>query len=227
MQLSLENLGLELEDRSPPGDIAVEGPIGVGKTTLVKSLAETFQYQTLMEFPEENPFLDRFYQNRRAFALPAQLFFLFQRQRQLEQLRQSDIFSPLRIADFLIEKDPLFAEVNLDEDELRLYRAVYEQLHFDAPRPDLVIYLQAPTPVLMDRIRRRGNPFERGIDLDYLTQLNDAYTRFFHAYDDAPLLIVNAAAIDLAGNVDHYRDLVNYLLNLRSGRSYYNPLASE
>ena len=223
MQRSLENLGINLKDREPPNYIAVEGPIGVGKTTLVRGLAETFNYSTLMELPVENPFLERFYQDRRTFALPTQLYFLFQRHRQLEEMRQADIFNPLRVADFLMEKDPLFAEVNLEPDELRLYQNVYDQLTLDAPQPDLVIYLQAPTSVLLERIQRRGNASERGIDVDYVTELNDAYTRFFHTYNDAPLLIVNAAVIDLSSNVDHYRDLVEYMLDHRNGRSYYNP----
>lgn len=227
MQLTLDNLGIDLKDREPPNYIAVEGPIGVGKTTLVKSLSETFNYETLMEEPVENPFLERFYQDRKNFALPTQLYFLFQRHRQLEELRQADIFNPLRVADFLIEKDPLFAEVNLQPDELRLYQNVYDQLTLDAPVPDLVIYLQAPTPTLLERINRRGNPSERSIDVDYLSDLNDAYTRFFHTYNDAPLLIVNAATIDLSANVEHYRDLVEYLLDHRSGRSYYNPIALD
>ncbi len=206
-----------------PRYIAVEGSIGVGKTTLAKHLARTFNYDTLLEQAEENPFLERFYLDPRGTALPTQLFFLFQRYRQLQALRQGDMFKPVRVADFLIEKDPLFAQVTLDNDELRLYQQVYEQLTIDAPAPDLVIYLQAPVDVLMERIRRRGNLAEQHIERDYLAALSDAYTRFFHYYDQAPLLIVNATEIDLAGNSDHYRQLVEYLLTIKSGRRYYNP----
>ncbi|TQV68298.1 deoxynucleoside kinase [Exilibacterium tricleocarpae] len=206
-----------------PRYIAIEGPIGVGKTTLAKHLAHTFNYETLLEQAEANPFLERFYTDPRASALPTQLFFLFQRSKQLQALRQADMFAPVRVADFLLEKDPLFAQVTLDDDELRLYNQVYEQITVDAPTPDLVIFLQAPIDILLDRIRKRGVAAERHIDADYLASLNDAYTRFFHYYDSAPLLIVNATEIDLAGNAEHYAQLVEYMLTINSGRHYYNP----
>ncbi|TQV68306.1 hypothetical protein FKG94_23750 [Exilibacterium tricleocarpae] len=151
------------------------------------------------------------------------MFFLFQRSKQLQALRQADMFAPVRVADFLLEKDPLFAQVTLDDDELRLYNQVYEQITVDAPTPDLVIFLQAPIDILLDRIRKRGVAAERHIDADYLASLNDAYTRFFHYYDSAPLLIVNATEIDLAGNAEHYAQLVEYMLTINSGRHYYNP----
>ena len=206
-----------------PRFVAVEGNIGVGKTTLAKRLASTFSYQTLLEAAEENPFLERFYLDRKRNALPTQLYFLFQRSQQFRELRQGDMFSPLRIADFLLNKDPLFARVTLDDDEFNLYKKVYDQLIIDAPKPDLVVYLQAPVDTLMKRVRQRGIAAEQRIDLEYLQQLNEAYTQLFHYYNDTPLLIVNAADIDLANNPAHYRELVEYMLTIRNGRHYYNP----
>ncbi len=222
-QLLASDLDLNLSNYQLPRYIAVEGPIGVGKTTLAKRLANSFNYETLLEDAEENPFLERFYQDRKNAALPTQLFFLFQRARQLGALRQGDMFQPVRIADFLLEKDPLFAEVNLDEDELRLYQMVYQQLTIDAPTPDLVIYLQAPTDILLERVSQRGSGSEKYINVSYLSKLNDAYTQFFYYYEKSPLLIVNAAEIDLASNDADYQNLVKYLLSIKSGRHYYNP----
>ncbi len=217
------DINIDLGQYVLPRFIAVEGPVGVGKTTLAKRLATTFNYDTLLEQADANPFLERFYANRHSAALPTQLFFLFQRAQQLQELRQGDMFKPVRIADFLMDKDSLFARVTLDEDELRLYNSVYEHLTIDAPSPDLVIYLQAPTDVLAERVQRRGNPIEQKIDYGYLRDLNEAYTQFFYYYDQAPLLIVNAAEIDLVNNVSDYRNLVQFLLPIKSGRHYYNP----
>ncbi|MEZ5491327.1 MAG: deoxynucleoside kinase [Gammaproteobacteria bacterium] len=206
-----------------PGYIAVEGPIGVGKTSLCKRLASSFNYEVLLEKSEENPFLDRFYQDRRQHALATQLFFLFQRAQQIQELRQDDLFSAVRVADFLIEKDRLFARQTLDADEYRIYENVYQHLTLDAPVPELVIYLQAPTEILLQRIQRRGIPSEQYIERSYLEQLNDAYTEFFHYFDTSPLLIVNSAQIDLVGNDSDYQQLVDYILTLPSGTHYYNP----
>jgi deoxyguanosine kinase len=214
---------IDLKGRQPPRFIAVEGSIGVGKTTLAKKLAASFDHTTLLEDAEQNPFLDRFYRNRGQAALATQLFFLFQRTQKIQDMRQADIFEPARVADFLMEKDPLFARVNLDQDEFQLYEKVYQQLTIDAPKPDLVVYLQASTDVLLTRIENRGLAVERGIDRAYLEHLNEVYSEFFLYYDDAPLLIVNASEIDLANNVEDYQDLVDYLLNIRSGRHYFNP----
>ncbi|WP_444946193.1 deoxynucleoside kinase [Microbulbifer sp. VTAC004] len=212
-----------LSDRTLPKFIAVEGNIGVGKTTLAKKLATTFNYDTLLELPEENPFLERFYSDPNNAALPTQLHFLLQRSQQIQALRQDDLFEPVRVADFLIEKDQLFAQVTLDKDELALYQQVFQHLTLEAPKPDLVIYLQAPLEVLQARIRNRGIPAERAISNEYLATLNDAYTQFFHFYDSSPLLIVNSEEIDIVDSPKDYRQLVEYMLTVTKGRHYYNP----
>jgi deoxyadenosine/deoxycytidine kinase len=204
--------------------IAVEGPIGVGKTTLASRLAATLGAELVLERPEENPFLERFYRNPRAGALPAQLYFLFQRLQQLAALKQPDLFAPVRVADYLIDKDRLFARTTLDEEEYRLYEQVYARLASDIARPDLVIYLQARVDVLLSRISRRGVRYEQFISRLYLERLNDAYARFFHDYDATPLLIVNAAGIDLAGSDADYEELLAAIRRMRRGRLYYNPL---
>lgn len=206
-----------------PGYIAVEGPIGVGKTTLARRLAETLNYEVFLEQTGENPFLERFYRDPRGYALQTELFFLFQRAEQLRQMRQNNLFEQVRVSDFLIEKNRLFAEVNLDEDEYELYENVHRHLTLDAPAPDLVVYLQAPTEVLRERILRRGTTHEQNISADYLEQLNEAYTRFFHFYDDAPLVIVNATELDIVNSERDYEELVRFLLDIRSGRHYFNP----
>ena len=211
------------DQKQAPRFIAVEGPIGVGKTSLTKRLAETFNYELLLENAEENPFLDRFYKNPRQHALATQLFFLFQRAQQIEESRQSDLFEPVRVSDFLIDKDRLFAELNLEKDEYNLYNKVYQHLVIDAPKPDLVIYLQAPTEVLLQRIQKRGIRSEQMIESEYLNQLNRAYTEFFHYYSDSKLLIVNSAEIDLVANDEDYDQLVTYVLSLPNGTHYFNP----
>ena len=224
--IQLDPAQLALEGRELPRYIAIEGSIGVGKTTLARNLAHAFNYDTWLEPDADNPFLERFYQGTPGAALPTQLHFLFQRARQLQEQRQGDMFEPVRVADFLMEKDSLFAEVTLDADELRLYQQVYAQLTLDAPRPDLVIFLQAPVDTLLERIQARGGAEARHIEANYLHQLNDAYTRFFHYYDRAPLLIVNAAELDLARNPDHYQQLIDFMLPIKSGRHYFNPTPS-
>jgi deoxyadenosine/deoxycytidine kinase len=216
-------INIDLKGRTPPAFIAVEGAIGVGKTTLAKKLATSFNYNILLEDAQDNPFLEKFYRNRKQAALATQLFFLFQRAQKIQDMRQADIFEPVRVADFLVEKDPLFARINLDRDEFQLYEKVYQQLTIDAPRPDLVIYLQASTDVLLSRIDNRGVPCEQAIERDYLERLNEVYSEFFLYYDGAPLLIVNASEIDLVNSETDYSHLVDYLLDIRSGRHYFNP----
>lgn len=209
-----------------PDYIVVEGPIGVGKTSLATRLAKSFDSDLLLEGADENPFLERFYQDPRTGALPAQLFFLLQRARQMQDMRQTDMFQPVRVADFLIEKDRLFAELTLDAEELRLYEQVYEHVTIDAPVPDLVIYLQAPEDVLLKRIAKRGIRYERKIDAAYLRRLSEAYTRMFHFYEAAPLLIVNAAHIDLVNNDDDYNALLEQIRAGNPGRQYFNPVST-
>jgi deoxyadenosine/deoxycytidine kinase len=208
---------------SNPGFIVVEGPIGVGKTTLAHKLSAEFGSELLLEGATENPFMAKFYENPRAAALPTQLFFLLQRARQMQELRQGDMFNPVQVSDFLMEKDRLFAELTLDEDELRLYEQVYEQLTFDVPRPDLVIYLQAPVEVLLDRIGNRGIAHERMIEAAYLQRLSDAYIDFFYHYNEAPLLIVNAKEVNFADNDNDFQQLLQRVKSIRSGRHFFNP----
>ena len=206
-----------------PGFIVIEGPIGVGKTTLAKKLAASFDSEILLEGADENPFMAKFYENPKAAALSAQLFFLLQRAKQMQDLRQGDMFNPVRIADFLMEKDRLFAELTLDDDELKLYEQVYAQLTIDVPEPDLVVYLQAPVEVLLQRIENRGIHNERLIEAAYLQRLSDSYVDFFHHYSEAPLLIVNATEIDFENNENDYQQLLERLKSVNSGRHYYNP----
>lgn len=208
-----------------PRFIVVEGPIGVGKTSLARRLADSFSGELVLEHLTENPFLERFYRSGRNAALPAQLFFLFQRARQLEELRQADLFAPVRVADFLIDKDRLFAELNLDREELALYQKIYEKLDIQAPVPDLVIYLQASVDTLLHRIARRGIAYERLIDRDYLERLTEAYARHFHGYDDSPLLIVNASSIDPVQNDSDYEQLYQQIQRTSGGRHFFNPAA--
>ncbi|MFQ5760276.1 MAG: deoxynucleoside kinase [Acidiferrobacterales bacterium] len=212
-------------NRDSPGYLAIEGPIGVGKTSLARRLADAFGSKALLEQPEENPFLDRFYQARARFALPTQLFFLFQRAHQIQQLKQGDMFRPGCVADFLLEKDSLFARVNLDDDELRLYEQVYSHLSLDLPVPDQVVYLQAPVEVLMARIRQRDLGYERLIEREYLQQVVDAYTQFFYHYSAGPLLVVNAAEINFVDNDDDFEVLVDQIRKHHSGRHFFNPLS--
>jgi len=204
--------------------IVVEGPIGVGKTSLARRLAETYGATLILEQAAENPFLERFYRNPRAAAFPAQLYFLFQRTQQLQGLNQSDMFSQVQVADYLMAKDRLFARITLDEAEFALYEQVHAKLGGVAPKPDLVIYLQAPVDVLLARIARRGIAFEQQIERSYLTRLNEAYSRFFHEYEEAPLLIVNAASMDPIGNQADYEDLLVAISRVKRGRNYYNAM---
>ncbi len=204
--------------------IVVEGPIGVGKTTLARRLAKSYGGELLLEASDQNPFLPRFYDNPRANALSTQLYFLLQRTQQLRDLRQADMFAQVRVSDYMIEKDYLFAQLNLDADELKLYEQVYTQIVGETIVPDLVIYLQAPVNVLMDRIATRGVPYESAIDEEYLSRLVSAYTHFFYNFEQAPLVIVNAAEIDIANNDEDYEELFNQLKSIKKGRHYLNPL---
>jgi deoxyadenosine/deoxycytidine kinase len=207
--------------------IVIEGPIGVGKSSLARRLCASLGAEAVLEQAAENPFLERFYRNPRDGALPAQLYFLFQRAQQLAALNQQDMFAPLRVADYLLEKDRLFARVTLDDAEFGLYEQVYTKLDVQAPKPDLVVYLQAPVDVLLERIAKRGIRYEQQIERAYLVRLNEAYARFFHEYEAAPLLIVNAASIDPINNQADYDELLAAIQRMKRGRLYYNPLRSR
>jgi deoxyadenosine/deoxycytidine kinase len=203
--------------------LVVEGPIGVGKTTLAKRLAETFGAEPLLEQADENPFLERFYRDPRRAALPTQLFFLFQRARALAGLKQGELFQPVRISDYLFAKDRIFAQLTLESDELALYDQVYERLAVGLPTPDLVVGLQAPVEVLARRVARRNIGYEQLMRREYLEQVVSAYAHFFHHYDDSPLLIVNASEINPLEREDDYENLVGEIGKIRAGRHFFNP----
>jgi len=205
--------------------IVVEGPIGAGKTSLAYRLSEELDAATLLENGMDNPFLARFYQEPRRYALSTQLHFLFDRTRQLRDLVQGDLFRASTVSDFLIDKDMLFARLNLDDDEFELYQKIYADLAPQAPTPDLVVYLQAPLDVLQERVRRRGIEFERGMDAGYLQRLASSYSDFFHRYDAAPLLIVNTAHLNFADSDEDFRLLLERIDKMRSPREFFSRAA--
>lgn len=202
--------------------IVFEGPIGVGKSSLALKFATRFGYTPLLEAPDQNPFLSRFYRDSARYALSTQLFFLFQRMDQLREVSQRDMFEEHLVSDFMIEKDPLFAALTLSEEELGLYQKIYESLRPQAPTPDLVIVLQASAEQLSDRIRQRGIDMEQGMSADYLTRLSEAYTQYFHRYDEAPLLIVNTAALNPIDREEDFEALVAQVASLKGRRTYFN-----
>ncbi|HEY6242225.1 MAG TPA: deoxynucleoside kinase [Burkholderiales bacterium] len=202
--------------------IVVEGPIGVGKTSLARRLAERLQSGLLLEHPEQNPFLPRFYQDMSRFALPTQLFFLFQRIGQLRELAQMDLFNRVTVSDFLLEKDPLFARLTLSSDELHLYQQIFDALKPQAPKPDLVIYLQAQPATLYERVRRRGVEFERPITGEYLALLADSYSRFFYHYSGSPVLIVNSERLNFVREEDDLKLLIERVGAMRGNREFFN-----
>ena len=202
--------------------IVVEGPIGVGKTSLAKRLAERLKSGLLLERPEQNPFLPRFYQDMARFALPTQLFFLFQRIAQLRDLAQMDLFSRVTVSDFLLEKDPLFARLTLSGDELHLYQRIFDALKPQAPTPDLVIYLQAQPATLYERVRRRGVEFERPISAEYLAVLAESYSRFFYHYSGSPVLIVNSERLNFVRDESDLDLLIERVGAMRGGREFFN-----
>ena len=200
----------------------MEGPIGAGKTSLARRLADRLGAEILLEQPGENPFLARFYQDMARFALPTQLFFLFQRARMLEPLAQPDMFARPVVADFLLDKDPLFARLNLTDDEYALYEKIYQHLKPQVPVPDLVVYLQAPVAVLVERVQRRGMDYERTVEESYLARVADTYTRFFYQYDGAPLLIVNSERLNFVDNPAHFALLCERIASMRGQREFFN-----
>jgi len=202
--------------------LVVEGPIGAGKTSLARRLAARLGADLVLEQPEDNPFLPRFYQDMARYALPTQLFFLFQRARLLEPLAQPDMFARPVVADFLLDKDPLFARITLSADELALYDRIYQAIKVRSPSPDLVIYLQAQPAVLVERVRRRAARYERDISEDYLARLAEGYTTFFYHYDAAPLLIVNSENLNFVERDPDFELLVSRLRAMRTRREYFN-----
>ena len=202
--------------------IVVEGPIGVGKTSLTQRLADHAGAKVLLEKPQDNPFLARFYQDAARYALPTQLFFLFQRINEVRELAQMDLFGSQTFSDYLFEKDTLFARLTLSEDEFKLYQTIYQSLAPQAPTPDLVIYLQASTDTLIERVQRRGYRYERSISDDYLVKLTNSYGEFFHHYDAAPLLIVNSDNLNFVDNEDDFTLLMDRIENMRGSREFFS-----
>jgi len=202
--------------------LVVEGPIGAGKTSLARRLGSRLGAELLLEQPAENPFLARFYQDMARYALQTQLFFLFQRAKQIEPLAQTDMFKRPTVSDFLLDKDPLFAQVTLSGDEYALYQRIYEALRPHAPAPDLVVYLQAQPAILVERVRRRAAPFERGISDDYLAVLAESYARFFYHYDASPVLIVNSENINFVEREADFELLVEKIRGMKSRREFFN-----
>jgi deoxyadenosine/deoxycytidine kinase len=206
--------------------IVVEGPIGVGKTSLVQMLGEEFASRVVLEKAGENPFLPKFYTNPANLAFQTQMFFLLSRYQQQRELAQQELFSQSVICDYLFAKDRIFASVNLDDDEMVLYQQIYSLLDQRIPRPDLAIYLQSPTEVLQQRIRMRGRSYEREISREYIEAVNEAYNRFFFNYDETPLLIINTAEVDFVRRPEDFQDLVREIRRMKKGVQFYVPLGS-
>lgn len=203
--------------------IVVEGPIGSGKTTLARMLSEKFSTELLSEKAEENPFLARFYQDAKRYALPTQLFFLFQRSRQIADVSQMDLFSQPITADFFLEKDPLFARLNLDDEEYALYHQIYNHLQLKTPKPDLVIYLQTPVDALSERIAERNIKYESDIRYEYIERLSTAYSEYFHSYDTSPILIVNNEKLNIIKDEAALNLLIDRISQIKTRREYFNP----
>ncbi|HEX8043127.1 deoxynucleoside kinase [Candidatus Deferrimicrobium sp.] len=209
-----------------PRYIAIEGPIGVGKSSLAKILAQKYASRLVKEEVAGNPFLERFYENPRKFAFQTQLFFLLSRYRQQRELAQGDLFEGGLVCDYILAKDKIFALINLEDDEISLYESIYKLLVSTLPKPDLVIYLQARPEVLLSRVRKRGIAYERNISLDYLRTLSDAYNEYFFHYNETPLLVVNTSEIDFVESPRDLEHLVREVKSVKRGTQHYIPLGS-
>jgi deoxyguanosine kinase len=207
--------------------IVVEGPLGVGKTTLARLLAGEFNARAILEQVEDNPFLKKFYDDPRAYAFQTQLFFLLSRYRQQRALRQQDLFAQQTVADYLFAKDQIFAQANLEPDELALYRQLFGLLDARLPKPDLVVYLQARADVLIDRLRKRDRDYERRIAWEYVQRIAEAYRDFFFYYDETPLLVVNSSDVDFVARPEDLADLIREIRNMGQGVQHYIPLGSR
>jgi len=206
--------------------IVIEGPIGVGKTSLANKLSLEWDADLILENVDDNPFLSKFYKNQREVSLQTQLYFLLTRTRQVQALKQQDIFDKTRVSDFMLQKDRLFAQVTLNNEEYDLYDQLYSYMTVDIPKPDLLIYLQAPIDILIKRIKKRGRSFEKYITDSYLEKLNSMYLKFFNNYEGSPLLIVNAEDIDFVNNKVDYQNLLEKIYSIDKGKHYFNPMAS-
>lgn len=207
--------------------IVVEGPIGVGKSSLTNLLSERFAARRVMEVVEENPFLSAFYSDRAKYAFQTQMFFLLSRFRQQQELFQQDLFNAVTVSDYLFAKDRIFAHLTLDTNELALYERVFEALGPRVTKPDLVIYLQARLDVLLGRIKKRARDFERKFDPQYLEDLCKAYNEFFFHYDETPLLVVNTSDIDFVHNEADLENLMTVISQTRKGTHHYQPMSSR
>tara|TARA_Y100000589_G_C27079161_1_gene598837 strand:- start:439 stop:1089 length:651 start_codon:yes stop_codon:yes gene_type:complete len=205
-------------------NIVIEGPIGVGKTSLTKKIAKKYRLSTVLEKASENPYLKKFYADNEKYALPTQLFFLFQRLDQLTEISQVDLFEANIISDFMLEKDTIFAGLTLNELEMSLYRKIYENQAGQICQPDLVIYLQAEPETLIERIRKRGIAMELDISLEYIVNLSNAYNRFFYSYEYAPVLIINTTHLDPINEAGHFELLIKQLDNFKGRRTFFNAI---
>jgi deoxyadenosine/deoxycytidine kinase len=215
-----------MTESKTPRYIAIEGPIGVGKSSLAKILAQKYAYRLVKEEVSGNPFLERFYENPRKFAFQTQLFFLLSRYRQQRELAQGDLFEGGLVCDYILAKDKIFALINLEDDEVSLYESIYKLLVSTLPKPDLVIYLQARPEILLSRVRKRGIAYERNISLDYLRTLSDAYNEYFFHYNETPLLVVNTSEIDFVESPRDIEHLVREVKSVKRGTQHYIPLGS-